>query len=669
MRTRLIFVVIAGMWLSGAVAVADERVISAYKLFHELVTHDLALAEELDCLQLEAGVLYEDDGPAAGYSYQPNEERLSDKVWIKKELIIPNPEARGATLLSGPVGIPNVRINGQEIALPEPKAIGRHWTSFAIPPDVLRAGKNEIVLHGSGRVWISRAEDFAKGSDTRAKHPNRSARSADGGLTWDYDHLGPNGDIDGEYNVRLYLDQFRPSGSVMTGVIDIANLVGQPIAPSVITLGSVKVTTTVKQSDKGKVVRRLRSGSTPQPDRTWTDWMLPQQDDEYANLKGRYLQVAVDLSTDNPLVSPQLNELRIVASPTLAKSWTDRLKVLEIHNEQIVRSAIPFTYEAFDNPQLKELRSRYKLDDVVAGAKDEFELMTRLASWSARQWEKGHLGASYPAWNALEILKPHADGTPVGGFCQQYNIVLLQACASFGIPGRALSISTGDHGKRIPGSGHEVVELWSNQYRKWIYLDGNMAWYAVDAAKGTPLSLWELRQRQLLAIENKPHQPIRVVELPEARKHWTSLTEWPPFLELLLIPRSNFLGQPLPLPLHQGMRGWFWTGHHAWSDTEHPASLLYSHRESNPHNFEWTLNQAHLTLEATKTPGTLQVFLETETPGFEAFVVTIDDQPDRVDPATTFEWKLHPGRNSLAVRPRNIAGRDGIVSRVVIEQP
>ena len=83
-----------------------------------------------------------------------------------------------------------------------------------------------------------------------------------------------------------------------------------------------------------------------------------------------------------------------------------------------MRSSIPFSYEPFNHPRLKELRFRYKLDEVVKGATTELELIERLAVWSAGCWERGHLKEGYPPWDALEILKPHADGKPVGGFCQ-----------------------------------------------------------------------------------------------------------------------------------------------------------------------------------------------------------------------------------------------------------
>src|SRR5690606_42008250 len=58
-------------------------------------------------------------------------------------------------------------------------------------------------------------------------------------------------------------------------------------------------------------------------------------------------------------------------------------------------------------------------------------------------------------------------------------------------------------------SGHETVELWSDDYRKWIYLDGNTGWYIKDVKTGIPLSIWEIRERQLAAIYGKDYPPDR----------------------------------------------------------------------------------------------------------------------------------------------------------------
>jgi hypothetical protein len=134
------------------------------------------------------------------------------------------------------------------------------------------------------------------------------------------------------------------------------------------------------------------------------------------------VQVAVDLSSRDPLQSPRLRGVRVEAKPTGPEDWTARLRVLDAHNEEIVRTSIPFEYEPLDQPRLKQLRAEYKLDDVVEGAQNELDLLLRLAQWACNDWDwPNHIGECYPPWDALEILKPYQDGKPTGGFCLQFN--------------------------------------------------------------------------------------------------------------------------------------------------------------------------------------------------------------------------------------------------------
>lgn len=671
-RSSVSLVALSLAWSILAAAHADELNWNARTLLKRSVARHLQLAPDGKHLTLEQGELFEDDGPAAGYSYRPNDERLSDRVWIKKELLIPNPQARSATLLVAPGGELKGMINGKSVELGSPGKTGKYWQTYSIPPDLLKAGKNEIVLFGAAKVWIARAEDFAAGSMERATHPNRSARSADAGATWDYDRLGPaqtGGEIDGEYCVRLYLEHARASGSLESPVFDAGNLSGATIAPPLAKPVPIRARV---ETQSGAARLKIRSGETIHAgSKAWSEWQDLPAKGELVDPRGRFFQLRVELATSDPLVSPRLAGLTVAAIPPPADDWSAKLKVVESTNAEVIRSAIPFPYESFDHPKLKELRTRHKLDDLAKGARTELELIERLAQWSAGCWERGHLGESYPAWNALEILRPHADGKPIGGFCQQYNLVLLQACESFGIPGRAVSIGAGDHLAKIGGSGHEVIELWSNQFGKWIYVDGNFAWYAVDAKTRAPLSLWELRERQLRELQQQAiaasAEKTEIVHLLAGGKRWEGLASWPAFHEMRLIPRSNFLEAKSPLPLHQGMRGWFWTGHHVWTDNASPASLIYGHRVANANDWNWNLNQARFTILATSTPGELRVYLETETPGLEIFRARRDDTP-AAPVASDFLWKLHSGRNELAVWSRNLAGREGGVSRIVIEQ-
>ena len=650
-------------------ATADELRLDARTLFEKAVSRHLRLSAAATALELETGELYEDDGPAAGYSYLPNEEKLSATTWIKKELLIARPQGSKATLLVGSGGAIQAIINGKPQELQREGKVGNYWEAYSFSPEALKAGKNEIVLHGQGKVWIARAEDFAAGSRTRTKHPNRSARSTDGGKTWDYDRLGSAGEMDGEYYVRIVLDQHRARGTLTLPVVDAGNLTNHAIAAPVVTVGPIRIAIQAELGKAGRLAVRVRSGSTLVPnEKSWSAWQeLGMTGGALEKPAGRFVQVALELATDDPLQTPRLKELRLTANPKRSDEWTKNLKVLELHNEEIVRTSIPFRYEPFDQPRLKTLREKHRLDEVVKDAKGELDLMARLAGWSAKQWDQGHLKDIYPAWDALDILKPHTDGKPVGGFCQQYNLVLLQACESFGLVGRPVSLGPGTHAAKIRG-GHEVIELWSNEHKKWCYLDGNTAWYAVDAATKTPLSLWELRERQLQVLQGTASKPIQIVNITETKHAWKGLDAWPPFVELRMIPRSNFLEEKSPVPLNQGMRGWFWTGHHVWSDPAAPAPLLYSERINSRRQWEWTLNQAHMVLEATDATGEFRVHLDSETPGFASFLAEIDDQ-QKQSVASGFTWKLHPGKNRLTVRPRNSVGREGIPGRIVVEYP
>lgn len=557
-----------------------------------------------------------------------------------------------------------------------PNQSGRSaYQTLRFDPKALRAGLNEIILRRSGNVMIARDDEFALGSRTRTKHPNRSAKSSDAGQTWDFDHLGPEGKIDGEYGVRIFLDHSRPQGSLTSSVFDLANLDGKPISPLVSRLGPLSLTVAGDFGAATHITWRARTGDSYLPSQGhWSDWQsidglrgtLPQP-------RGRFLQLEFEMSTSHPLQCPRLRAITLEPEVATAKDWIQQLKVLDFHNEQIIRTSIPFEFEPMNHERLKKLRADHHLDDLARDAKTELELMLRLAQWACNAWDwPNHIGEVYPAWDALEILKPFADGKPTGGFCQQFNLVFLQACESFGIPGRAISISQGRLQQQYPAGGHEIVELWSNEWRKWVYVDGALAWYIVDEKSGTPLSMLELRERQLAGLRGDAVPPVRVVDAQRTRNQqfpWKGLTGPDPsnwYLELRLIPRSNFLQTSSPLPLNQGTEEWAWTGHYVWTDPAAPAGLLFGHRVSKRADFDWTLNQAQLLLETEKEPGALKVHLDTETPSFETFVARIDDGDER-PVRSGFQWKLRPGTNRLKVWPRNLLGRDGIPSWISLE--
>lgn len=663
-------IALVALFLTGRTAIAaDSWKREAGPLLDASLSEHLTLAADGKSLELTRGVRVEDDGPAAGYSYLPNVEKLEGDTAILKQLQVEDPTTgQTAFLLVGmaKAGELKFEINGKPCVPELLGKVGNYWDLYRLPADTIRTGGNQIVVRGTGQVYIARDDERPPGD---SPPPDRSAKSVDGGKTWNHARLGTKNDTDGEYYIRLYFDQYVPDGSVTTPVLDQANLAERPLAPPLNAVGPVQVQITADTDDKTVVKVSIRTGTTLAVDEEhWTEWQrLSSLDAVLPEPKGRFLQVRAELWTIDPPHTPRLRSISISAEPKLTADWTPQVKVTHAPTVRIARSSIPFEYEATDHPRLQQLRKEHKLDEVVAGAKTEFEKITKLAAWSGTQWQKrtGHLGTYYPKWDALDILRKHDDGTPIGGFCQHYNLVFLQACASLGIRGRPVSLGPGVFKKRING-GHEVVELWSNDYRKWVHVDGDAARYYVDAKTKTPLSLRELHDRQVLAMADQPHDAVEAVVLAETRPAWGGLTDNPPFAELKMIPRSNLLAQPYPVPLNQGMKGWPWPGHAVWTEPGAPPSQLYDQRITAKNNWDWTLNEVEVRLAATETPGEVRVYLDTVTPGFTGYVAKFGEA-DAVPVESDFTWQLNAGSNRLVVQSRSESGL-GPETVVVLER-
>ncbi|MFQ5701885.1 MAG: transglutaminase domain-containing protein, partial [Acidobacteriota bacterium] len=145
---------------------------------------------------------------------------------------------------------------------------------------------------------------------------------------------------------------------------------------------------------------------------------------------------------------------------------------------ELVRPTPRFRF-TFDPPEvLADLRSEEKLDVVIEGASDDMDKCTRLMHWARRQWEPG-VPSPYPPINARVILHDIRRGF-TGGFCAQYNYVLVQAMQSFGIPARYVSLI-----------GHEVIEARLPDAGRWVCLDPLYDTYYEDE-DGRALSVLEI---------------------------------------------------------------------------------------------------------------------------------------------------------------------------------
>jgi hypothetical protein len=323
-----------------------------------------------------------------------------------------------------------------------------------------------------------------------------------------------------------------------------------------------------------------------------------------------------------------------------------------------------FAFDSYENPKLRELREKNRLDEVVAGGKEEFDRQVLLLDWAYHRIRKFGRPSADPK-GALEILKAVDEGHTF--FCAHYGDVLVSAAASLGWVDRALALRRPNH----LGSGsteHTITEIWSNQHRKWVMLDPTFAMYV--ERDGVPLNAYEIRESWfardgkdlsfVLGAERKKH---RREDLPVFRARHAG------FGDLLLdadgmhkyaflgyVPNTNFMDAGkdygrMFITQDKVCEGTSW---HKRKNPKDPAREPY-----------FPIQQAALSL----APGrglALEVAIRTLTPNFKAFKVRIDQKEWAESPAS-FTWTLHPGANRLEALSVNRFGVEGPPSLVELE--
>ena len=319
-----------------------------------------------------------------------------------------------------------------------------------------------------------------------------------------------------------------------------------------------------------------------------------------------------------------------------------------------------FKFDSADNPKLKELREQYRLDEVVAPGKDEFDRQVLLLDWAHRQFRK--FGKpSTDAKGALQILSAIDQGHSF--FCAQYAEVLVSAAASLGWVDRPLALRRHQGVNKVGGSTeHSVTEIWSNQYAKWVMLDPTSNMYLEKA--GVPLNAYEIRQewfyhdgKDLVFVVGKERKTYRKADLPihlGRFENFGDLTVEPDELDkygfTAFIPNTNLMDAGYDYGAMFIIKDALCDG------TQWHVRKVPEHPESDPY---FPIDQANLTIEPEA--GKLRVIIKTLTPNFQRFE-TRTDGGDWHPSADSFEWQVKPGANRLEARAVNAFGVAGPLS-------
>jgi hypothetical protein len=671
-------------------------------------------------ITLDNTELIEDDAPAVGLPEKyfgveyrkataPWQEDLKKGVIIKKILLLNDPRVWSGRLLflgqekQGNIEPLHLSINGFHFLRPASKMAYSHacqytdiewlrWYFIDLPVGALKKGANEILMWtesetSSWKVCIAVEEEFARGSLTRIHHPNRSIKSSDDGKTWSDSKLGIKNSEDGEYNIRLSLDRYVPVGEYVSPVIDV--VCDSDILKKYITALTAKYYIDIEIPEKTKVTAMVRFGASPLlNDSSWTTWKKVKVGTELTeNLATkRYFQWKAELRTNNPLESPLIKEIRIY-SEWENDSPNEKLGMVTtvVQNGQVITLSYPFSYENLNHPELQKYRKKFKLDKIVAGAESEFEIMMRLLHWSYRipvkdspySWNCNDMVVYKKGKKGMPELQWNYEGRRRDAMCSYSNMALQGALLAMGYQARFININS----EAI--SGHEVTEVWSNEFNKWFYLDATRDYYYFDSETGLPLNLLEIHNRlaeKLPRIETwqRPFAPeigSKVVQqikigMREGDNPVSIVDDGYQIIRTMgyfRFPwRNDFLSHPLPIPIAQGYTMWGWDGYLNHYDEKFPKRTEFQRQSNRFVDFYEPLNQAQVFLSETRQKGVLKVEVNTFTPGFETFFVRINDEEWTAQKNAAWSWKLKAGLNQIDVRVRTIEGVLGPISCIKV---
>jgi len=593
-------------------------------------------------VSLRKTVLLQDE---QGMTHYRNVQPLSSNVWAKKQFVIDDPACDGARLFVFDGSQAKVVCNGVELPKGR-KLFTTGWTEWDVPVKTLKKGLNEFVFSGGSHLLIE-----------PSLAPNRSAVSTDSGKTWDLDRLGGGGIENGEFVVRLRLAQYPKEGVLTSEPIDLTDEVAG--IRSFQTMKELRA----KWDSSSPILVEVRTGDAPVPNETWSAW---KSGSSLHVSPRRWAQWRATLQASRNDRTAKLRRVELIASADHSAVTEPEIKVIELTRTNIQRGSHPFAYQAPFH-RLTQLRKLHKLDEVVAPGKTELEKFVLLREWcrytAPKGWDAGPT-LWVPPWDALVILAMNKEPRALC-MCTHFSTLFVQTAAALGYNARHLVL---DH--------HCAAEIWSNQFRKWIFIDtGNSTDPALNChfeQKGVPLNALEIRQ---LSSAGRTNEIVVVYTPPRGRVNGSQINSnqigFGTFRRFSIPFRNNHLVTPFPGELEQGESNYYCDAYLWWEDQAVPVeSPEYGTTTCRVADLYWTLNETAISLQRSASGDTLTVTFDTVTPNFDKFLVALDSgewQPR----AASFAWKLHAGENKLQVKSVNQFGVEGIesVARVLVAEP
>jgi hypothetical protein len=355
--------------------------------------------------------------------------------------------------------------------------------------------------------------------------------------------------------------------------------------------------------------------------------------------------------------------LVILSETGMFASEGGKFVIVPVKNPRYCGNELFRAFENYYSPRIRELRSRYGLDAVVAGESNEWKRILLLRHWIRSNIEIDNDNPTQTRGDTFAILDAALKG---GKFhCTHFSIVQHAVLNSFGYVARRLGCGPG---LKDDGGHHGVNEVWVNKFCKWVLIDAK--YDAHFEKNGVPLSALEIRDEvwrdgaksviRVVGPDRRPMQPDPKTGKWETRPdtyRWCSwetntnrFTSFParPTSTLIMLDDEIFRNNT-----------WYRDGKPHWA-YKTPYLIATARRDW----IEWTPNV--ITSKVTIKDDKARVFLSSCTPNFKSFQRMDDDGKWR-DCDEQIEILLKKqGRNRFTFRTINLFGVTGPEHRIEI---
>ncbi len=368
---------------------------------------------------------------------------------------------------------------------------------------------------------------------------------------------------------------------------------------------------------------------------------------------------------------PEKNSSKAVYRPArdlpVSHELPDGVALVGERNGSIVPVSWRFRTEDYNYPGLVDLREREGLEDIIAEGETEFEKMRLLNDWVNSQWERGS-PVPYPPWNANVILALVRSGK-TGGFCAQYAVVMVQSCLSLGWQARYIDVAPQS---QKAYNTHFTVEVWSNQYNKWVLLDPFFGCHF--ERRGVPLSGLELHRAFVLSDFDEIKLVKGAGENADKNREDLSLKDiLSRYYHLAIDLRNDHMSRPHDF-FNRRQNYLSWRDDH----TDGRKDVFQFFTNGPPH-FNFAMNQVRMRTIGGEND-VINVMIRTNTAGLEALEINEGKgwkkyyspfEAKNRKPALSYtlsslyggvfihEWKISPGKNTLRVRSVNVSNVRG----------